>query len=290
MRRGLNFALLSLFALGCPMTNPQRNDAGGDGSSVDAPLCTQGEPCDCRAALMIPAGTHWVGTDADTRRYVHPAHQVTLTRPLWLGTYEATAGCYAACARAGACTGSTDPTPSEIWPGLPINYWQSATFADMPIGGLEPEQADAYCAWLGGRLPTNAEYEKAIRGEDARSVPWAPAPADPRNPSEATDLCDHAAGMCGEPLPGVVDSVAIGRGPYGHFHVIGNMQEWVADGYEDYSDAPAIDPFTSPTTRDSRVIRSQLGQGWYRDSYEFAGSNLSGVRCAFDSPPAIYPR
>ena len=276
--------------MGCPTTN-MAADGGTDAFSGDAYVCQQGETCDCRAARMIPAGTHWVGADNDRGwRGLFPAHQVTLTRAFWLGTYEASSGCYAACVRAGACTGETDPGPWDLWRGLPIDYWRDLTFADLPIAGLEPEQADAYCAWLGGRLPTNAEYEKAIRGEDGRSVPWMPPPTDPRDAPIEMDLCAHAAGQCGGPLPDAINTLPMSRGPYGHFHVVGNVREWVADGYADYSAADATDPFTPPTTRDARVLRSQLGQGWYRDTYEFGGPNLSGVRCAFDSPPELFAR
>ena len=163
-------------------------------------------------------------------------------------------------------------------------------FADLPIAGLEPEQADAYCAWLGGRLATNAEFEKAIRGSDGRSVPWADPPADPRAPPEYVDLCSRAAGMCGGPLPDPIDSLPLGRGPYGHFHVLGNALEYVADGYSRYTATTVTDPFTAPSSRGSRVIRSQLLQGWARDSYEFAGGDPTGVRCAFDTEPEMLSR
>ena len=288
MRRVTLFVMLSI--AGCPTTNAQSSDAGTDAPPTDGRACIQGETCDCRAALVVPAGTHWMGSDTDRgSRYLFPAHQVALTRPVWLAAYEATAGCYAACAREGVCT-DTDPTPTSIWPGLPVGYWRDPGFADLPVAGLDPAQADAYCAWLGGRLPTNAEFEKAIRGEDGRSAPWMPTPADPRDAPRALELCDHAAGLCGGPLPDAVNTLPMSRGPYGHHHVIGNVEEWVADGYADYIEGLVTDPFTSPTSPDSRVLRSQLGQGWYRNTYEFAGSNLAGVRCAFDTEPEMLSR
>ncbi len=275
-------------------------DAGTDGPVADAGRCRRGAACDCRAASMLPAGTHWIGVSLErtsSNPFISPAHRVVLTRDAWVGTFEASAGCYQRCIEAGACT---DP---ELPPGLADaprwvfgdRYWEEARSADRPIAGVTWDQATEYCAWLGGRLPTNAEWEKLARGTDGRGVPWEPAPLDPALPPDpsALALCAHAHrpdfGCSGEADDGAlvaIDSHPQGVGPFGHFHVIGNAAEWVADTVAPYRAEDAVDPLDD-VPGDERVIRSLFQGGWIRDSFDDFPSNRVpiGVRCAFDVEP-----
>lgn len=275
---------------GCPTVNPQTSDAGTDAPAIDARACIQGETCDCRASLLLPAGTHWVGADQSSR-LVDPAHRVTLSRAIWAGAYEASAGCYRRCVDEGACS-APGVSPTGPWPGLSDGYWREPTASDFPIIGLEPSQADAYCAWLGGRLLTNAEWEKLVRGEDGRDFPWLPAPSDPRfpEPTPYFDLCEYEAVPgptvpgCGRPLPEAIDSMPIGRGPYGHFHLIGNAREYVQDGVAPYSGEDTLDPLVPPIGL-RRTVRSVSSAGYQRDD-----RGIVGVRCAFDTEPEMLSR
>ena len=226
--------VIALALAGCPTTNQVSVDAGADAPPVDARACMQGQTCDCRASSVLPAGMHWVGADFRGNE-VDPAHRVTLSRAVWVGTYEGSAGCYRRCVDERRCTDPED-MPGVAWPGLAEQYWRDIESADLPIMGLSPAQADAYCEWLGGRLPTGAEWEKLARGDDGREFPWLTAPPDPRFPEPPmrdTDVCAFASGAveCRRPTPSAIDGMRDGRGPYGHFHLIGNALEHVQDGF-----------------------------------------------------------
>ena len=84
---------------------------------------------------------------------------------------EVTVAQYEDCVMAGACDAlpqSIRYTSNQLW-----NYPSSASDrADHPINGVDVDDAIAYCAWAGGRLPTEAEYEKASGGVDGRLYPW----------------------------------------------------------------------------------------------------------------------
>jgi formylglycine-generating enzyme required for sulfatase activity len=293
-------------AVGCDCgTSHVREDVGT--GTLDAPdhltdarPCVAGEPCDCRAVSLLPSGTHWVGVDY-VRDYVGPAHRVTLTRDAWIGTYEASAGCYDRCIREGICTTPHADQISSLWEeSLPSSYWTLPDHVDTPMVWLVPEQADTYCAWLGGRLPTSAEFEKLTRGEDGRTAPWMAVPEDPRLPPDLN--FEMASGRAHNPNDAFVRSlVAIdaypeGRSLYGHYNVIGNALEWVQDDFvpltgdgrgDLYPGGDRTDPLITGTG--NRLARSDFGSGW-RVWDEDHAQLPTGVRCAFDTRPEMLAR
>ena len=196
---------------------------------------------DCGDEVLIPAGKFWMGcneaVDDDCDNDEYPYHEVYLDA-YYIDRTEVTAADYAACVSAGGCT-----TPSS---GSYATY-QVAGKEDHPINRVTWYQAEAYCTWAGKRLPTEAEWEKAARGNDGRKYPWG-------NQSPTCDLAVKD-GCPGDTQP-VCSVSPAGDSPYGLCDMAGNVWEWVADWYDGdyYDNSPANNP-TGPNSGSDRVLR-----------------------------------
>ena len=137
-------------------------------------------------------------------------------------------------------------------------YVTSQTAADRPAVMVTWHGAESYCAWVGGRLPTEAEWEYAARGPEGHPYPWGDA-------SPTCELTNH--GQCsGVP-------VKVGRFPQnaswcGALDMAGNVWEWVRDWFEPYSDLPQENP-TGPPSGEAPVLR---GGGWHSPPWELRAS------------------
>lgn len=122
--------------------------------------------------------------------------------------------------------------------------------ADHPVTGLPWAEAAAYCAWLGVRLPTEDEWERAARGDDTREYPWG----DVFEPRRA-NLQEYGAGGT---LP--VGSFPAGASPFGVLDLAGNCDEWTSTLYAPYPKAPAQVPQQDQYAHDPHVTR---GGAWF---------------------------
>jgi formylglycine-generating enzyme required for sulfatase activity len=190
--------------------------------------------------VTVPAGSFFMGSKngADDEK---PAHRVS--GPAFIiDRYEVTNARFAACVQAGTCT-----APALASSSVRPHYFDSPDFANYPVIHVSWQQAAQFCVWAGGRLPSEAEWERAARGtEDARTYPWGDSAPD----------CSKA-NMLG--CVGDTDRVgrrAAGQSPYGVFDMAGNVWEWTADWYDPkyYGHSPEQQP-SGPTTGTLKVMR-----------------------------------
>ena len=112
-----------------------------------------------------------------------------------------------------------------------------------PVANVSWEQAAAYAAWLGGSLPTEAQWEFTARGAEGREYPWGPGP--PRAGTHGNWVSSHT-------VP--VGSFPEGATPLGVHDIAGNVWEWCSDRYGEYpTDAPK--DYVGPNEGDLRVLR-----------------------------------
>ena len=155
-----------------------------------------------------------------------PSHRVLLNSYL-IDTYEVSNGKYE---RFMKTTGH--PAPA---------YWDDPRLnkPDQPVVGVNWYDAQAFCAWEGKRLPTEAEWENAARGPDGFRYPWG-------NTFDAryVNYGKHRDAT----MP--VDSMPDGASPYGLHHMAGNVFEWVGDWYDPtyYSTQPFSKNPSGPST------------------------------------------
>lgn len=188
-----------------------------------------------------------------------PVHKVTLSS-FWIDAYEVTNAQYRACVETGRCEPPAEPKQETSYSS---DYYANPAFDDYPVVNITWEMADNFCrVWRGGRLPTEAEWEYAARGEEAYIYPWGS-----RTPaSSLLNFCDvncpydWAVGWHDDGYANTapVGSYERGVSPFGVFDMAGNVWEWVSDWYKRYTSASVTNP-TGPSEGPGRVRR---GGAW----------------------------
>jgi formylglycine-generating enzyme required for sulfatase activity len=195
--------------------------------------------------LLIPAGEFVMGSsNGEGYDNERPQHMVYLDA-YYIDKYEVTNARYQACVGVGVCD-----APQESSSSTRGSYFGNPEYADYPVIQVSWVQAEAFCAWEGKRLPTEAEWEKAARGTDGRIYPWG-------NEAPDAGLLNYD-GNVGDTK--AVGSYPTGTSPYGVMDMAGNVWEWVNDWYgEDYYSVSPRDNPPGPETGQRRVLR---GGSW----------------------------
>jgi sulfatase modifying factor 1 len=296
---------------------------GGDSSgSLDQSCVGLAKTCgpngndNCCASTLVSGGTFYRGDDGVTHTDMSSPATVSDFR---LDTYEITVGRFRnfvagytrdlISAGAGANPNNPEDTGWDIaWNanldtdskslGVALKCQATdQTWTDMvgdsaaeslPINCLNWYEAEAFCIWDGGRLPTEAEWDYAASGgAEQRLYPWGSAEPD----------CDHAnfllSGGCVGATNRVGSESPTGDGKWGQADLAGNVFEWVQDWY--------VSPYPAPCDNCSSLATAQYkvplggsfrnGPAYLATSYRYYGGDPlvnqdnKGARCARNSAP-----
>jgi len=247
-------------------TTPKGANSSPSSTSPTAPpLKTWSNPADGLTYVWIPAGTFTMGCsegDSDCKDDEKPAHQVKIQRGLWLGQTEVTIVAYRKfAARFGRRAPAGDGT--------------------LPVSGVSWAEAKEYCKAMGGRLPTEAEWEYAARA--GTSQPYYGVIAE----------IAWYAGNSGDGPHTVGKKQPNG---FGLYDMLGNVSEWVLDRYYDKYDPDSV--ATGPKVEEpsaTNALAVARGGFWESDASalrvshrlaeEKEGNDIPiGFRCASDHP------
>lgn len=230
-------------------------------------------PADGMRMVYVPGGTFHMGsteteiTEGITLCQEHyticnrwfyeregPPHAVTLGG-FWIDQNEVSNAQYGLCVEAGVCGEPTSCIKGEATYGDPEK-------ADHPVVCVNWEEAQAYCQWVGGRLPTEAEWEYAFRGEERLIYPWGNE-FDGSNLNYCEKNCDqsHADDRFddGYARTAPVGSYPQGTSWCGALNMGGNVSEWVADWFGNYAPEEVSNP-SGPSTGNEKMVK---GCSWF---------------------------
>lgn len=223
--------------------------------------------------VFIPAGKFLMGCvagDAKCEDSEKPQHEVTISKPFWMGETEVQVEAFLKFVETA--------TPKRKMPSAPLDRkkWDQT---DLPMANMSPEDADAFCKWAGGRLPTEAEWEYAARGGKANeSLPFSGDNAREKanfSNKQGNDRYEFSAPVRKFDPNG-----------FGLFDMSGNVWEMVSDYYSGtyFAESGKVDP-TGPASGKERVVR---GGSWNSDPSKHLrisfrnkgnGGNIVGFRC-----------
>jgi len=204
-----------------------------------------------------------------------PVHNVCITA-FEMDVHEVTNAEYAECVDVGVCS-----PPIQEHSHTRLSYYGNPDYDHFPVIWVNWYQSEKYCRWAGKRLPTEAEWEYAVRGGlVSKRYPWGDSiTGSDANYFDSGDPWDNDTGEIEYYAPN----------GYGLYDMTGNVWEWVNDWHQNdyYSDSPTTDP-PGPASGTARVTR---GGSWDYNTYYMRvafryglfpdhGYSGTGCRCA----------
>jgi len=240
--------------------------------------------------VYVPAGEFLMGSaenDADAVDREKPQHTVYLDA-FWIDRTEVTVAQFRNFVQATGYEttaerqgwGWTWVESAKKWQPVKGADWQhpfgpgTSTEDNYPVVQVSWYDATAYCTWVGGTLPTEAQWEKAARGTDGRIYPWGNT-----FDGQKLNYCDVNCPFDykdtrfndGYKYTAPVGNYRGGGSPYGALDMAGNVWEWVADWYGPYPSGRQENP-AGPDSGDYRVLRGgseSIGWGLVRCAYRY---------------------
>lgn len=199
------------------------------------------EDIDAALALCDQYPNAWKECERDWFELEYPQHSVSIDN-YWIDSTEVTNSQYNRCVEAGNCQ------PSRLANQPAYNG------VDYPVAGVPWQDTVDYCAWAGGRLPTEQEWEYAARGSQSNIFPWGDDfRCDGGNLYDPNTGCED-----GFTQPAPVGSYLSGKSWCGAYDMTGNVWEWVADEFCDYP-SNATTEVVQPISTNSHILR---GGSW----------------------------
>lgn len=224
--------------------------------------------------VLVPGGTFHAGCepgDTECSEDEKPGRTTTVA-PLWVSRTEVTVEAYARCVAKGSCTAPRTDNACT---------WGVAGLEHHPINCVTWDQARAFCAWMGGRLPTADEWEYAAKGGESRIYPWG----NDRLDGHRANFAEHqytrkyplgAAGQTDD--DGWMETAPVGSYPegaskHGLLDMAGNVAEWTSTDFA--PDQKEVRGGGWATERRSYRLRASYRTGFARADWHVT----IGMRC-----------
>ncbi len=245
---------------------------------------TKTSESDGMSMVFVPEGEFLMGAvSSDSYAYddEKPQHSVYLDA-FWIDQTEVTNGMYERCVNAGVCLSQKKFSHN---PSTGSYHFGDSSYSNYPAVYINWKDASTYCQWVGKRLPTEAEWEKAAKGVNENRYPWGNA-----SPDSTLVNCDGRVGDTVE-----VGSYPAGASYYGALDMAGNVYEWVSDWYDErYYSASDYENPQGPANgithglrggsffAELKYIRTTYRERPASNKTENYGSGNWGFRCVMD--------